>query len=28
MIKNIFSTVNLGKLCFSGQAQVAQKSWM
>jgi len=26
--KYIFSTVNSGNLCFSGQAQVAQKSWM
>ena len=26
--KGIFNTVNSGQLCFSGQAQVAQKSWM
>jgi len=25
-VKNIFNTVNSGTLCFSGQAQVAQKS--
>jgi len=26
--ESIFNTVNLGQLCFSGQAQVAKKSWM
>jgi len=26
--KYIFNTVNLGQTLFSGQAQVAQKSWM
>jgi len=26
--KYTFSTVNSGTLCFSGQAQVVQNSWM
>ena len=27
-VKSILNTVNLWQLCFSGQAQVAKKSWM